>query len=1028
MSIPILKDSRLLVLTITTVLLAGVFSFHALPRMEDPVLTERAALVNTRVPGASARRVESLVTERIVQRLREFDEVKEVRSTSRANISTVVVSLSDDITDVDEVWARIRDKLSDVRPQLPIDALAPEFEVIRVRAFASIVGLVWRGANEPVYSLLNRTAKDLEDELRNIVGTEKVELFGNPTEEILLEVRQSELAKMGLSVDDLAAQIAASDAKLPAGQMRGSSQDMPLEISGEFDSLARINRIPIQSIRSGQASYVSDVASIKKGIEEPPRSEAIVDGQPAIMVSVSVLPSTRIDYWNDELQRVLSEFSKRLPPDLELHQLFNQNKYVAARINYLVRDLFYSALAVFIVVFFMMGWRSSCVVGMALPLASCIVLACFRLMGIPLHQMSLSGLVISLGMLEGTAIIIVDEIQRRIRDGEDRYMAVRHGIGHMALPLFGSAVTTVLSFLPIATMPGPSGEFVGTIGTSVILALISSLVLSFTLIPALTAFTSSSTVPPDTFWTRGYASKRLSNLYRWSLNVSFRHPLVTVIVGIAVSLPGFAALIFLPVQFFPSADRDQLHLEIELSPQSSMKETRSVAHAVTKILEQDPAIISVNWLLGRNAPSIYYNMIGTRQDSPRFAEAIIQTRSVNDMVTLVRRLQKQLDHEISDAQVRLLMLEQGPPYNAPIELRILGHNEDDIREYGEQIRAMLMKHPDVIQTQADLTDFLPKLVYDINEAESRLVRMPLTSIAKQLQSTLEGSVGGSILEGNEELPIRVRLALENRRDLASIETVELLNDSNTNDARLNGRSVVALSSLGTPKLKAETAVVTRFDGKRLNEVRAYLKAGVLPSTVLEKIESQLANPEFQPPDGCSIEFGGESSKRTEALGQLLGNVTILAAGIVFVLVFSLRSFRAMGIILAIGILSMGLGLMSLWATGFAFGFTAIVGAMGMIGIAINDSIVVLAELRADEHCMSGDRQSVVDMVMRSTRHVLCTTFTVGCSFIPMLLEGGTFWPPMAMVIIGGVFGATLLALYWIPATHLVLFRSKNAVA
>jgi multidrug efflux pump subunit AcrB len=961
--------------------------------------------------------VESLVTERIVQKLREFDEVKEVRSTSRANLSTVVVSLADEINDVDEVWARIRDKIADTRPMLPPDSMAPEFEVIRVRAFASIVGLVWRGPDKPVYSLLSRTAKELEDELRNIQGTEKVELFGNPNEEIVLEVRQSELAKMGLSVDELAKQIGASDSKMPAGLVRGVSQDMLLEIGGEFDSLARINRIPIQSQQSGRTSYVSDIASLRKGIEEPPRSEALVDGEPAIMVSVSVLANARIDYWNEELQQVLSKFASHLPPDLELKEIFNQNRYVAARINYLVRDLIYSALAVFVVVFFMMGWRSSCVVGLALPLSSCIVFACFRVLGIPLHQMSLSGLVIALGMLEGTAIIIVDEIQRRIRDGEERYEAVRNGISHMALPLFGSASTTVLSFLPIAIMPGPSGEFVGTIGTSVILALTSSLVLSFTLIPALTAFTSPASVQTDTFWTRGYASKWMASLYRKSLVTSFKHPIITVLMGIAISLPGFVALIFLPVQFFPSADRDQLHVEIELSPQASLAETRIVAGQVRDILLRDPRVVSVDWLVGRNAPSFYYNMIGTRQDSPRFAEAIIQTRSVKDMVGLVRQFQTDFDREVPAAQVRLLMLEQGPPYNAPIELRIFGYNESDIRAYGEQIRGLLVRHPDVIQTQADLTDFLPKLVYDVNEAESRLVRMPLASIARQLQSTLEGSIGGSILEGNEEIPIRVRLALDQRRDLPSIETVDLLNDSG-----LSGRSTVSLSSLGSPKLKAETAIITRFDGKRINEVRAYLQAGVLPSTVLEAIQKDLRKPEYQPPDGCSIEFGGENSKRTEALDQLLGNVMILAAGIVFVLVFSLRSFRAMFIILGIGVLSMGLAISSLWATDFAFGFTAIVGCMGMIGIAINDSIVVLAELRADPSCMAGERDSVVRMVMRSTRHVLCTTFTVGCSFIPMLLEGGTFWPPMAMVIIGGVFGATLLALYWIPAIHILMMR------
>ncbi len=1015
MTLSLLKDTRLLLLTLTSILIAGIFSFDALPRMEDPVLTERAALVNTRVLGSSARRIESLVTERIVEKVRGFDEVKEVRSTSRSNISTVVVTLADEIVNVDEVWARIRDKISDVRPLLPPDADAPEFEVIRARAFASIVGLVWKGASNPTYSLLTRTALELEEAIRNIPNTETVELFGKPTEEIVLEVQQSELSKMGMSVEDLSKQVTGSDSKMPAGVMRGKSQEMLLEIGGELDSLTRIGRIPIQSLKSGQTSYISDIANIRKEVELPLHSETIVDGKPAIMVSVSVLPKARIDHWNAELQNCLVAFAKTLPPDMELQQIFNQNKYVEARTNYLVRDLFFSAGAVFVVVFLMMGWRSSLVVGMALPLASCIVFICFRLLNIPLHQMSLSGLVIALGMLEGTAIIIVDEIQRRIRNGETRYEAVQNGVSHMALPLFGSASTTVLSFLPIAIMPGPSGEFVGTIGTSVILALCSSLVLSFTVIPALTAWYAPSTSQKDSFWTRGFASVWMSNAYRRSLVFCFDRPITTVLIGLLISLPGFIAIAVLPVQFFPSADRDQLHVEIELSPQSSLAETKLVSEQVTKILQCEPAIVRVDWVLGRNAPSFYYNLIGTRQDAPRFAEAMIKIRSVKNIVDLVRRLQRELDTKIMSAQVRLLMLEQGPPYNAPIELRILGYDEQQIRDYGERIRGMLHKHPDVIQTQADLTDFLPKLVYDVNEAESRLVRMPLASMAKQLQMTLDGSLGGSILEGNEEIPVRVRLAHEDRRELTDIESVNFLSE-------LGGahRSSVSLSTLGTPVFKAESDAIARFNGVRINEVRAFLKAGVLPSSVLAAVETDLKNPEYVPPSGCKIEFGGESSKRTEALSQLLGNVSMLAAGIVFVLVFSLKSFRAMAIILAIGVLSFGMAILSLWATDFAFGFTAIVGAMGMIGIAINDSIVVLAELRSDEQCHQGNRKAIVEMVMRSTRHVLCTTFTVGCSFVPMLMEGGTFWPPMAMVISGGVFGATLLALYWIPAMHILL--------
>ncbi len=744
-----LKDTRLLVLTLITVVLAGVSSFLFLPRMEDPVLTERAAIINTRLIGADADRVESLVTDKIINKLREFDEVKEISSMSRPNVSTVAVTLKDEITEVDEIWARVRDKISDLRPSLPATASAPDVDVVRVRAFASIVALVWKGEGAPVYSVLRRLARDLEEEIRNVSNTEEVELYGDPSEEILVEVQQSELARLGMTVAELSQQIAGSDAKVPAGQMRGASSDMLLEVSGEFDSLSRIGRIPVRSTSSGQTSYLSDIASITKGVAVPPRSEAIVDGKPAIIVASAVISDARIDAWHARLETTLNAFTKKLPPDVQLQRMFAQNGYVASRMNDLVQNLIVSALTVFLVVFFMMGWRSSWIVGLALPLSSCLVFTGLRIAGIPLHQMSLSGLVIALGMLEGTAIIIVDEVQRRIREGESPMDAVKHGVSHMALPLFGSTNTTILSFLPIATMPGPSGEFVGTIGTSVILALCCSLALSFTIIPSLSALLSPREPGPPNFWNIGFSNKWMSKIYLSTLRFSFKHPWFTAFWGIAISLPGFLVLPLFQLQFFPSADRNQFQVEMELAPEASLEETRQTALRVRELLLEDKLVQRVDWVLGRSAPSFYYNLIGSMQDSPRYAQAMVQSRTTYGNNVLIRRLQKKLNQEITNAQVRVRALEQGPPFDAPIELRIFGTDRDQLRAYGEQVREILQKHPDVIQTKADLTDLLPKLVYDVNEEEARLAGVDLAAIAGQLDATLEGRLGGSILEGTK---------------------------------------------------------------------------------------------------------------------------------------------------------------------------------------------------------------------------------------------------------------------------------------
>lgn len=1009
----LLGDRRILFLNIVVILLLGIASFQALPRMEDPVLTERAAILNTTVPGANARRIESLVTEPLMNGLREFDEIKEIRSDTRPNSSTIIITLQDEITNVDEVWARIRDKVSDIRPELPVDAFAPQLEIIRVRAYSAILGLVWRGEQPPVYSLLRRLARELENDIRNLPDTEEVESYGMPDEEILLQVEQSELSKLGMSIDDLSRQVMANDSKQPAGLLRNGSRQMLLEIGEELDSLERIKRIPIQTSSDGHSCYLGDIAKVEKGIRQPPRSEAIVEGSPAIMVAASLSAVARIDYWDVLLNEEIERFRAQLPPQIELVKIFEQRRYVDARINYLLRDLFFSALAVFVVVFLMMGWRSACIVGMALPLASCVVFTLFRLVGVPLHQMSLSGLVIALGMLEGTAIIIIDEIHRRLRQGESNADAIQNGLKHMALPLAGSTGTTILSFLPIAIMPGPSGEFVGTIGLSVIMALCASLVLSFTILPALTAVYFRSNDHRPSFWTEGFSLGWMSWMYRWSLKIFLTFPWLTTLLGFGLAAPGFWLVASMPVQFFPSADRDQLHIDVELSSQANLAETRKVALQISELLSREAGIARVDWVLGRSAPSFYYNMIGTRQDSPNYAEALVLTKNVKDFMGFAERLQEKLNGSIANAQTKVRLLEQGPPFNAPIELRLIGNDEEELRLVGEKLRAIIQRQPGVTQTEADLTDTVPKISYQIDESESRWLNVPIAEMARQLQSSLEGAVGGTILEGNESLPVRVRLTDAFRGDLSEIERVSLR-------PTMGGEgSQVSLSSLSQATLKSETASITRWNGSKVNEIRGFLKPQVLPSVVLDAIRLELAKPENRLPQGFRIEFGGESSKRTDAVGQLISNVAILVAGTIVVLVLSLRSFRGMFIIVLIGGLSFGMALWCLDLFQYPLGFTAIVGTMGMIGIAINDSIVVLAELRSDEASRRGDLDAIIRLVFQSTRHVLCTTFTVGCSFIPMLIEGGTFWPPMAMVVIGGVFGATVLALYWVPAVFMM---------
>ncbi|QDU86713.1 Cobalt-zinc-cadmium resistance protein CzcA [Pirellulimonas nuda] len=1010
-------NRRLLVLAILLIVVAGLNSFYVLPRMEDPVLKQRAAIVNTLYAGAKPERVEALVTERLEEELKEIAEIKELRSTSRTGISTIVIELRDDVYQVDEVWSRVRDKLDDARPLLPVEASHPDFDMLEVSAYATVVALTWELPSDPSYAILRRRAEELERRLRAVPGTREVDTFGDPTEEVRVEVRQDDLAMLGLSARDVADAVAASDAKAPAGLVRTGEANLLMEVDSELDSLSRIGGTPIQYGADGRFVRLADVADVSKGIKDPPASLAIVSGKPAVALGALVRGDQRIDLWAADAREVIEQFRSELPRGVGLRTVFDQSPYVEQRLETLLWNLMVGAGAVMLVIWVMMGWRSALVVGAALPLASLMVLGGMRFLGIPIHQMSVTGLIIALGLLIDNAIVMVDEVRDRLSHGVSGSEAVSRAVKHLAVPLFGSTVTTWLSFAPIALMPGPAGEFVGSIAISVILAVGSSFLLAMAITPALAAIAlPAGGGPSRAWWSSGIETPQLARGYRWALGVVLRWPALGVGIGILFPVMGYALATTLTEQFFPPAERDQFQVQMDLPASASLEATDRIVRRATDLMLAHPEIEGVDWFLGESAPSFYYNMLANRAGTPQYAQALVKLRQVEGSREVIQQVQQQLDERLTGARFLVKQLEQGPPFEAPIEVRLFGPDLARLQSLGEEVRQMLTGLPDVVHTTSNLAESLPKLSLEVDENEARLAGLDNLAIARQLDATLEGAVGGSILEDTENIPVRVRVSNAHRSSLADVASLDLTTPT--------GR--LPLSAIASVELRSETAAIPHFDTERMNEVKAYITAGVLPAQVLSAFRERLAQSGFELPPGYRFEYGGETSKRNDAIGNLLSSVSVLAVLMAATLVLSFGSFRLAALIASVGVLSIGLGVGSLALFGYPFGFMAIVGTMGLAGVAINDSIVVLAALREDPRARTGDPDAARDVVMHATRHVLSTTFTTVAGFLPLLLGGGGFWPPLATSISGGVLGGTLLALVFVPSAHTLLMCRGRA--
>jgi multidrug efflux pump subunit AcrB len=1013
-----------------TVIICGLSAFYYLPRMEDPSLISRAATITTLLPGADAERVEALITEKLEHEILSIEDIKEITSSSRTGVSVLGVELRDQVDAVraDQTWSRIRSTVADAARLLPPEASKPDFNRLDLKAFAMLIGLRWDQQSPPRYAILRRLTKELKTRMDAIPGTERTDLIGDPGEEVLITISSERAAGLQLSASEISKQIELADAKIAAGVMRNGDENVSFEVSGELDTLTRVGNVPIRIGENAQVVALSDFATVERVSQDPSPSRVLLKDRPAVVLAVLVRDDVKLHDWRMNAQDVIDNFEKDLPPGVALEITFDQSPFVNFRMWQLYLDLIFGAIAIYLVTAWLMGLSSATLISLALPLGCLMVLALMSIFGIPMHQISISGLILALGIMIDNAIVVVDEVRKRLDAGMTRFAALNESVRYLAVPLTASTLTTILTFAPVALMPGPTGEFVGSLGTVTILGVLSTLLLSLTVIAALGSmlFKRQQHVALQS---QSLFLRLIKSVYRWMVRSTVLHPYLTVIGFLVVFGLSLPLVGYMPEQFFPEADRNQFHIELELPVASSLEQTEKTASQIRQLLLQDKEIQEVAWFLGESAPPFYYNLIPDRKNTPRYAQAIVDCRPSTNIKKTVQRVQTLLGQEMPRVTCLVRQLLQGPPFEAPIEMRIYGPDLEVLARLGDQVRRVLSQTPNVIHTRSELDELNPKIVFELDEEQSKLVGFSNTYVANELNSHLDGVRGGTILESIEELPVRVRVDNQQRGDLSRIASLHLLRpgtelapgQSNAGSSR-SKFDAVPIGSLSRLSLAAEFGGIARVNGQRTNSVQAYLQAGILPSVVQNMFLDRLQADGFTVPHGYSIELAGSQSERDDAVSNLMVFLGPLFTAFLVVLVLSFRSFRCTFLITLVGFLSIGYGILGLWSTNQTWGFMAILGLTGMKGVAINDSVVVLAALQSMTDDQKRNLEAVVEMIMENTRHILATTLTAVFGFIPMIVAGGDFWPPVAISISAGVGGATILSLIFVPCLYFILYQ------
>lgn len=1020
------RHQRYLWLTVVVILLVGLASLRSLGRQEDPTITNLVATVTTYFPGAEPTRVEALVARPLEEALRGVAEVDEVRSLSSTGVASVVVELYDTLSDeaIERAWSEVRDAVDDATREFPPGVLAPDFDNDRTVAYVRIVAISSAPGYDVPLSLLSRVADDLGDRARNFPGTKLVELFGESEEEVRVDIDEQALLARGLGISDVTRALAGADPRQASGRASGPTNDLLIEIAGEFDSAQRVADVIVRTDSVGGAVTVADVARVYRAEVSPPRAAALTEGRPGVLLGVAMRDGLQVDRWSADFDRFLDSYRLSAPAGVDIETSYDQAGYTRDRLRDVSVNLVIGMALVLLVLLFTLGLRAATVVAVILPLCTLLSLVCMYLIGLPIHQMSVTGLVVALGLLVDGSIVMTDEVRKRLAAGVTPADAISTSVSRMRIPLLSSTATTVLAFLPMVILPGPAGDFLGSIAKAVVIMLSASLVLALVITPVLAARLLPAGLDGEAHWWRGgmgsgAAGRTLKGALRWSV----RHPGGSVALALALPVAGFLSFPTLTAQFFPGTDRDQMYLQLSLPPGRAINDTYRLARELDGRLRAEPLIRRIDWSIGESPPPFYYNITRSREGIPSFAQAMVLTTDAGRTDELIRRLQRELDAAYPEARIVVLGIDQGPPVAAPLEIEVFGPDLETLRRLGEDFRLRMERVSDITHSSATLVAGAPKLVFDLDEQRVRQTGLALSSVAETLDAALRGRIAGEILEGTQRLPVRARLRegeWATPEQVASIR-LPLPRPAGTD----NPDTSIALSTLGSFSLEPASSPVSRKNGERLNTVQGFVTRGVLAEEALKELRAILADDPVAMPDGYRYQFGGTSDARASVVQNIIAPMGLILSALLATIVLTFNSWRLSAVAFTVFILSMGLSLLALAVFRYPFGVQALIGVIGSIGVSINAAIIILTALQQDPGARRGDGESVTAVVMDSSRHIVSTTITTFGGFLPLILEGGQFWPPFAMAIAGGVLLSTVVSFFYIPPMYMLVYQRQH---
>lgn len=999
--------------------LFGVNAYFSIPRTENPSIYIPGATVIVVYPGASPVDLEQLIASPIEESINELNDILKINT--RILDGVVAISVEFDYkTDPDDKFDEVVQKVNSLKNELPKDILHMEMWQFSSADVAMLqFALV---SEEADYSLLKEKADKLKKFIERTEGVKKVEIFACPEQEVRISPDLEKMSVLNISNEQIANAILSNNANIPGGSINLSGKNFGIKTSGSYQNLEEIRNTVVGNYQ-GKLIFLRDFATVSFEYEDL-NYLARFNGEKAIFITVKQKPDLNIFKIMDRITPKIKEFQNELDNDIRLEYVFNQSTIVENRINLFTSSLLQGIFLVGLVIFLALGFKSSLIVIIAIPLSILIGIGIIDEYGLGLQQITIAALVVALGLLVDNSIVMVENIKRFLAMGYKPREAAIKGAAQIAWPIVSATVTTILAFIPIWMMPDKAGDFIKGLPITIIATLGVSLFVALTLTPLIAAKVFKGYKSPEEAKLKSEKRKGFDKYLKRFIEGPYRKTLLFAVKRKVITLSSAFLLLagsvlfgmsMIDVSFFPPAETPQLMIRVNLPEGSNLDATSKVVDYVESVLDTIPEVKHYASNIGHGNPRIYYNVF-SKSFTKNFADIYVQTYSYDNKTfkPFIKRLRETFSN-YPGAKIHVKEFEQGVPSDAPIMLYVSGENVDTLRTYANMVEEMLLASPGAINIDNQLSKKRTDIYFNINKEKANLLGVPIHEIDKAVRIAVSGaSISEFKNKEGEDFDIVVRMPYEKEISINDFDKIYIKS--------LAGK-MIPLQQVAKIEFKEAPGVITRYNMERTAVVTADVEIGYILDNITDPINAKLQSLDFPP--GYSFRFGGELEGREEAFGGM-GNALLIAIIAIFaVLVLQFRSFLQ-PLIIFIAFPLGGIGMVwGLYLSGNSFSFTAFVGFISLVGIVINNSIILIDYTnKLIEEGVPIEKAIREAGETRFTPILLTSLTTIG-GLIPLTIQGGELWAPMGWTIIGGLLVSTFLTLIIVPVLYKVFTKTKN---